>query len=177
MNCEEFINYFALANVSLEEFLTITDERLKEIGIIFPFERNMIKVGLFMFHNEAWSRSSLFLPKTFEEGISDVDLVLMLANVLRQLVVVKSHIYHIKQLGSPQHMKPAFDYFSLEYLIELKTLTKRLEKMIKKEIRQNPQSRPLLIKKKMTKKVSLVKIAAFTAFPIIAFIAFKRLKL
>lgn len=176
MNCEEFIDPFALANVSLEEFLTITDERLKEIGIEFPFERNMIKVGLYTFHNEAWSRSSLFLPENFEDGISDVDLVLMLANILRQLVVVKSHFHHIKRLGSPCDMKPVFDYFSPEYLNELQSLTKQLEKMIKKDSSQNPQSRPLLIKKKTEKKVSSVKLVAFVALPVIIFAAFRRLR-
>lgn len=167
MNCEEFIDHFALANVSLEEFLTITDERLNEIGIKFPFQRNMIKVGLHMFHTAAWSRSSLFIPEKFEEGFSDVDLVMMLANIHRQLVLAKSHMHFLYRLGSPRIMKPVFEYFSPKYMDEFKSLTKQLEKRLKAIIRQNPQSRPLLIKKKTNKSISLTKLVAFAAIPIV----------
>ena len=77
MDCKRFINNFSEAKVSLEEFLTISDERLKEIGILFPYQRKMILKGLneyveqdfifqyfckcyfmFRFHKKDWSKMS-----------------------------------------------------------------------------------------------------------------------
>lgn len=46
MDCKRFVLNFSEAKVSLEEFLTISDERLKEIGILFPYQRKMILKGL-----------------------------------------------------------------------------------------------------------------------------------
>lgn len=77
MNCKRFIDKFTEAKVSLEEFLTISDIRLEEIGILFPYQRKMIQQGLYeyvthflcfkcfckfyfllKFHKKDWSKMS-----------------------------------------------------------------------------------------------------------------------
>lgn len=177
MDCEKFGEKFAQAEVSLEEFLSITDERLKEIGIDFPFERNMIRLGLHNFHKEAWSRRSLYVPSDFETDLSSLDLVMMLANVLRQTVVVKSHFLYMKQLSATYNLRAARDYIKMTHLNEFKQKIKQFKKGFKKLIAASPSTRPLLIVKKSKKSMSsLLKFTFIAAVPIVIFTAFKVLK-
>lgn len=188
MDCERFIPEFAKAEISLEEFLSISDERLKEIGIKYPYERNIILLGLFNFHNTAWSNLSLFIPPNFKEEISSVDFVLMLANVLRQVVIVKSQIVYMQQLGTKYDLRDAYSYFTLDFINDFKGKVKELEKRMKKIFATDPPTRPLLIKKKKKSFVERMRqlkshgsnstyiVTAAIAFPILAFGAFKLIK-
>lgn len=173
MNCERFIDNLAEANVNLYEFLTITDERLKEIGIRFNFERNTILVGLHNFHNTPWTFDSLYIPE--EKDWSELDMMVMLANVLRQMVVVKSQIVYMERLGTTFNMKNTYKNFSVEILQELQENVKKLKKSLgKKKV-----EKPLMIKpkKKEVKIVEkVVKIGAIAFVPLIVFTAFKVIK-
>lgn len=188
MDCERFIPEFAKAEVSLEEFLSISDERLKEIGIEYPYERNIIKLGLFNFHKTAWSNKSLFIPPNFKEEISSVDFALMLANVLRQVVIIKSQIVYMQQLGTKYDLRDAYNYFTLDFINDFKGKVKELEKRMKKIFALDPPTRPLLIKKRKKSFVERLRqlksqgpkrtyiATAAIAFPILAFGAFKLIK-
>jgi hypothetical protein len=64
LKCEELVNLFAEQRVSLEDFLTADDEKLKNIGVEFPFKRGLILQGLMTFHEKKWRNSSMKLFKT-----------------------------------------------------------------------------------------------------------------
>lgn len=170
MNCDKFIENFAKANVNLFEFLTMTDKQLKEIGISFSFERNAILVGLFNFHNEPWTFDSLFIPE--DKNLSDMDTMIMLVNVLRQLVVIKSQIVYIEGLGQNFKMQRAYKNISLELFNEFQENVKKMQKLLGKQ----SVEKPLMIKpKKENVKIveKVVKISAIAFIPIIVFTAFK----
>ena len=173
MNCERFIENFAEAGVNLFEFLTITDERLKQIGIEFKFERNIILMGLHNFHYEPWTTESLFIPENFTENLSDLDVMMMLANVLRQLVVIKSQVVYMERLGKKFKITKAFKNLSEEFLEEFQGNVKQL----KTALRRKKIEKPLVIKKKIQKENPIKRFAKFTLFvPVIAFVVFKFLK-
>lgn len=182
MNCDKFISNFAKAEVSLEEFLTVSDERLKEIGIEFPFQRKHILNCLLIFHNEEWTRQSIYVPKDFNEDLTPFNLVMILANVLRQLVIVQTQFVYMKQLGNVIDLKEAYNYIELHNLKELGKKVKTLEAMVKDIIVKDKSTNPLLITKKNKKKMqpklkTVIKFAAFAAIPVIAFSAFNVSKL
>ncbi|CRL05835.1 CLUMA_CG018862, isoform A [Clunio marinus] len=143
MGLDSFTTKFAQAGISLEEFLTISDEKMKEIGFEFPFERNSIKLGLYNFHKEQWAVNSLYVPNFMEE-MSLLDVMMILANILRQIVIIKSQIIYIKQLGSKYDLGDSYKYFNLEYMSELQNNIRQLEKKFKA---MNSMSKPLLITK------------------------------
>lgn len=55
MECEVFLSDFAKSSVGLTELLNISDERLVEIGVSYPFQRKRIQTGLWNFHRYDWS--------------------------------------------------------------------------------------------------------------------------
>lgn len=173
MNCERFIENFAEAGINLFEFLTITDERLKEIGIEFKFERNIILMGLHNFHNEPWTTESLFIPENFSENLSDLDVMMMLANLLRQLVVIKSQVVYMERLGKKFKITKAFKNLSEEFLEEFQGNVKQL----KKTLRKKKVEKPLAIKAKKEKDGSIKRFVKFSLLvPAIVFIVFKFIK-
>lgn len=176
MNCEKFVPKFAEAGISLEEFLTISDDQLKEIRIEMPFERDIVQLGIYKFHKEKWNRNSLFIPN-LKEDLSSLDLVMILANILRQLVIIKSHLVYMKQMGEEFELDEAYKYLSVEPLNEFKANVKVLRNMIKKESAGLPSTRPLLITKKKKKQATIqskfVKLTVFAAVPLMIIAAFK----
>lgn len=83
---------FYQSQTNLPEFLTITDDRLQEIGIVFPYQRKRILLGLLRFHEKAWSKSSLRLPKLKDDILQYFDVF---SNCLKQLIVVKTSLEFI----------------------------------------------------------------------------------
>lgn len=63
MQCQLLIKNFGKAKISLEEFLLMDDQKLTDIGVIFPFQRKKVLQGLIQFHSQKWSKSSLQLFK------------------------------------------------------------------------------------------------------------------
>lgn len=176
MNLDKFISLFAEARVTLEEFLTITDDRLKEIGVEMPFERNIIKLGLHNFHKGKWSKRSLFIPDLTKD-MQPTELVLILANILRQLVVIKSHIIYMKQLGKQYNLNEAYEYIPLQLLHEFNGNTKVLQKQVKTIIsKEVTMTNPLLIQKKTKPINHFVKFSIYVAVPSLIVAAFKFLK-
>lgn len=99
MSCERYIPNFAQARVSLEEFLTISDDRLKEIGVRLPLHRKLIQDGLADLVLQHWSMNSLYNPfEVPDKEISYFDFVMIIVNLHRQMVVVKAHLHWVKKL-------------------------------------------------------------------------------
>lgn len=172
MDCERFIPNFAKAGLSLEEFLTISDEKLKEIGIEFPFQRKMIKLGLFNFHIAHWTPESLYVPPHFKKDLGYMDLIMMFANIIRQMVVIKSQLIYISNLEKQFNLKGAFTNVSYKYVHELHSKTIKLEKGIQQIVDKTPKSRPLMIFNPDFSGRNIkfmVKLALITAAPILAF--------
>jgi hypothetical protein len=163
MNCEKFIENFAEHNVNLFEFLTITDERLKEIGITFNFQRNMILVGLHNFHLEAWSMESLYIPEN--RKWSELDMMMTLANVLRQMTCVEAQIVYLKRLGRKLEAREA----STKLLGEIRGNVENLKKLTKRK----KIEMPLIIKPKEKSGKIIGKVVTVTAIFAIAFAVFK----
>lgn len=82
------------ARIGLPEFLTITEERLQQIGIEFPYHRKRILLGLLRFHEHAWSHDSLRVPK-FNANI--VDIFNALSSLLKQLIVIEATMKFVEQ--------------------------------------------------------------------------------
>lgn len=55
MECDKFLPKFAQTGIGLAELLNINDDRLNEIGISMPFQKNRIYLGLWRFHQYQWS--------------------------------------------------------------------------------------------------------------------------
>lgn len=84
---------FYEAGISLPEMLTITENRLREIGIEFPYHRDRILYGLLQFHEKSWNRNSLSIPT---ENANIQDYFNMFSNCLRQLIVMESSLKFIQ---------------------------------------------------------------------------------
>ncbi|KAG5672790.1 hypothetical protein PVAND_002884 [Polypedilum vanderplanki] len=142
MGFERFVPLFAKANISLEEFLTINDKRLEEIGIELPYHRRKILHKLQQFFNEKWNNKSIYLPPHIKYRVSPEDLINVLANLLRQTVVAKSHLLYLKELNVNENV--FCDKMILEKITELKKHIKELQNVISKA---EVTKRPLFIPK------------------------------
>lgn len=80
-------------HIDLSDLLTITDERLNEIGVTYPYHRKRILLGLLKFHEKSWSKESLYIPKL---NATIRDYFHMLANTLKQLIVIESTIKFVE---------------------------------------------------------------------------------
>ncbi|XP_040170840.1 ankyrin repeat, SAM and basic leucine zipper domain-containing protein 1 isoform X2 [Anopheles arabiensis] len=97
MNSEGSLRLFADANMNLFEFLTVTDERLLELGMKYPIERKRVLLGLYDFHLHKWSRNSLWTME--KQRILDFyDIMEVLANILKHLTVMQASLLFTKRL-------------------------------------------------------------------------------
>ncbi|XP_055320230.1 ankyrin repeat, SAM and basic leucine zipper domain-containing protein 1 [Sitodiplosis mosellana] len=94
MRAEEVEYKFYKSFVGLPEFLTITDERLREIGIEFPYQRKRILLGLLRFHDKAWSRNAMPVPK-MEANIQQYFEIY--SNCLKQMIVIRAALKFVEQ--------------------------------------------------------------------------------
>lgn len=78
---------FYQARIGLPELLTITDDRLQQIGIDFPYHRKRILLGLLQLHERPWSKDSLTIP-TVSANI--VEIFNTLSSCLKQLIVIET---------------------------------------------------------------------------------------
>lgn len=86
---------FYQENIGLPELLTITDERLQQIGIDFPYHRKRILLGLLQFHERPWSKESLIIPKQASANI--VDIFNTLSSCLKQLIVIETTMQFVDE--------------------------------------------------------------------------------
>lgn len=93
MRVQDLEYKFYESQIGLPEFLTITDNHLKEIGITFPYQRKRVLFGLLRFHEKSWSKSALRFPKPESDILQYFDVF---SNCLKQLVIVKTSLDFIK---------------------------------------------------------------------------------
>lgn len=80
--------------IGLPEFLSISDQRLRDIGIVFPYQRKRILLGLLKFHEKSWSKRALCLPKIQGNIQQYFDV---LSNCLKQLITIRAAIIFIEK--------------------------------------------------------------------------------
>lgn len=61
VKCEDLISLFYEKNVHLCEFLSMSDNDLKDVGVLLPYQRNRILTGLSRFHKQPYSPKSLHI--------------------------------------------------------------------------------------------------------------------
>ncbi|XP_055380788.1 poly [ADP-ribose] polymerase tankyrase-2 [Condylostylus longicornis] len=127
---ERFAEYFALANINLAEFLTLTDSQMKDIGILFPYQRKRIRMGLLYFHLHHWSKKSIARVKR-KENDNFYDILMLSANHLLNLVILNAALKFVIQnlkeqcFGNVSHCEASKMKESLSrYQNILKQLTK-----------------------------------------------------
>lgn len=115
---------FYQARIGLAELLTITDERLQQIEIDFPYHRKRILLGLLQFHERPWSKDSLIIPKV---NANIVDIFNTLSSCLKQLIVIETTIKFV-------HEHPIFSTIpmSIEAKQQRLAINRELQKMRKK---------------------------------------------
>lgn len=94
LRSKSLLENFATSKISLMEFLTLTDARLEELGVVYPFQRNRIMYGLHKFHLRKWSPLSL---QMFKENDTAFHLFYMLAGFLKQMLVLECTINYVSR--------------------------------------------------------------------------------
>lgn len=87
------------AKIGLPEFLNISDARLQEIGIKFPFQRKRILFGLLKFHRYKFRKdlTPIMSPPTAANPWQIHEYFNALARCLKYLIVVKSALAFVER--------------------------------------------------------------------------------
>lgn len=96
MRMQSFLKFFAQNHISLSEFLTITDEKLENIGILLPLHRKKILLGLLRYHLNHWKTKEIVRVKRKDED-SFYDILMLAANQLKHLIIINSAIKFVIQ--------------------------------------------------------------------------------
>uniref|UniRef100_A0A182TBG5 ANK_REP_REGION domain-containing protein n=1 Tax=Anopheles maculatus TaxID=74869 RepID=A0A182TBG5_9DIPT len=118
MNSEAKLRAFVEPGLNLFEFLTLTDKRLRLLGVKYPIERKRILLGLYDFHLQKWSKNSLwtmekqrvleYVYATASLNRYDCyDVLEALENMLKHLTVMHATMLYTKQL-TESHDAEAF---------------------------------------------------------------------
>lgn len=94
LGSDSLLENFATSKISLMEFLTLTDERIEELGAVYPFQRNRIMCGLQKFHLNPWSPRSL---KVFKETDTTFDLFYTIAGLLKQMLILECTLNYVSR--------------------------------------------------------------------------------
>ncbi|XP_046669403.1 uncharacterized protein LOC124360115 [Homalodisca vitripennis] len=95
---------FSAKNIQLNEFLLITDERLKELGVRFSVHRQRILNSIRKFHLHQWNKASLGLkPRNQQMDVEDG--VNLMCNVIKHLHILNASMNYIR-LHQPIPVKP-----------------------------------------------------------------------
>ncbi|XP_058059708.1 ankyrin repeat and SOCS box protein 3 [Anopheles bellator] len=94
---EKLMPFFAKKDLGLFDFLTMTDDRLRDIGIKYPIQRKRILLALYDFHLQPWSNNSLDVLRA--TGTVDAyDVLEILGNLLKHVTVLHSTLLYTQQL-------------------------------------------------------------------------------
>ncbi|XP_050067261.1 ankyrin repeat, SAM and basic leucine zipper domain-containing protein 1 [Anopheles maculipalpis] len=97
MNSEAKLRAFVEPGLNLFEFLTLTDERLRQLGVKYPIERKRILLGLYDFHLQKWSKASLWTMEK-QRVLDCYDVLEALENMLKHLTVIHATLLYTKHL-------------------------------------------------------------------------------
>lgn len=174
MGCEKLTPYFAQAEISLEEFLTISNKRMEEIGIEMLYQRASIHYGLFKFFNAKWTKNSLFVPSNLRSHVSSIDLINVLNNILRHIIVMKCQLLYYQQFKFTVSSDNMERFLNLDFLIKFQNNLEDLERKVKK---LKSAERPLMIQKKkatISKKAVIIGVSSgFLSIFALKFFLFK----
>uniref|UniRef100_A0A182W3Y0 ANK_REP_REGION domain-containing protein n=1 Tax=Anopheles minimus TaxID=112268 RepID=A0A182W3Y0_9DIPT len=107
MNSEAMLRIFVEPGMNLFEFLTLTDEKLCQLGVKYPIERKRILLGLYDFHRQKWSNNSLWTMEK-RRVLDFYDILEALGNMLKHLTVMHASLLYTKQLTESHNPKAAF---------------------------------------------------------------------
>lgn len=88
---------FVDGNVGLAEFLNVSDSRLKEIGITYPFQRKRVLFGLLKFHEHKFKKSLIPLPNVSTKPLAVNKYFDAIARCLKYLVVLKASLDFVER--------------------------------------------------------------------------------
>uniref|UniRef100_A0A1B6FAW1 SAM domain-containing protein n=1 Tax=Cuerna arida TaxID=1464854 RepID=A0A1B6FAW1_9HEMI len=95
---------FSAKNIQLNEFLLITDERLKELGVRFTVHRQRILNSIRKFHLHQWNKASLGLkPRNQQMDVEDG--VRLMCSVTKHLHILNASMNYIR-VHQPIPIKP-----------------------------------------------------------------------
>uniref|UniRef100_A0A182RJT8 ANK_REP_REGION domain-containing protein n=1 Tax=Anopheles funestus TaxID=62324 RepID=A0A182RJT8_ANOFN len=147
MNSETKLRIFVEPGLNLVDFLTLTDEKLRELGLKYPIERKRILLGLYDFHRQKWSKNSLWTMEK-ERVLDFYDILEALGNMLKHLTVMHASLLYTKQLTESHNAKcfvSAEQCTDLnQQLIELRASVNELQDRIK-TIHKLSASKPVLL--------------------------------
>lgn len=80
---------FYTAKIGLPEFLQLTNERMEEIGVEFPYQRDRLTLGLLNIHTAPFGSDSLHRPT---EGATLPDIFDSVSSCLKSLIICKASL-------------------------------------------------------------------------------------
>ncbi|XP_043662960.1 poly [ADP-ribose] polymerase tankyrase [Drosophila teissieri] len=119
INVGNMVQYFAIARISLAEFLVMNDQSLREIGIEYPIFRHKILTGILDFHLHHWCNSSIARVKK-DDMNNFYEILMVTANHLQHLIIIQASLRFIlnkqehKIMGQPSETQLAAIKSSLE---------------------------------------------------------------
>lgn len=116
-------------NLSLLEFLSVNDEKLQQIGVKLPFQRNRILNGLYRFHKQPFNPKSLHIVQK-DEIYSNMDVAVQLISALKQIIVMEASLKFIRN----NIKEPIEEFKDIE--MNLKNIQRKIElvKIVSKQL-------------------------------------------
>lgn len=93
---QRFLENFAKHKINLNQFLTMTDDKLSKIDISLPLHRKQILLALLRYHLEHWSTQSIARVKRKDRD-SFYDILMIISNHLKNVVIISSSLEYIQQ--------------------------------------------------------------------------------
>ncbi|XP_019872884.2 delta-latroinsectotoxin-Lt1a [Aethina tumida] len=91
---DALLKLFHDKDLSLLDFLSLTDQELKELGVEMPYQRRRILSGIHRFHKHIWNNNSLLKIKK-KEAYSNIDLATQLVTTIKQVIAMEASIKYI----------------------------------------------------------------------------------
>lgn len=95
MGMENLLEYFAKQKIALAQFLVMNDQKLEDVGIVYPIHRMKVLKGLLNFHLNQWTKRSIARVKK-DNHESFYEILLLSANHLQNLIIINSSIKYAK---------------------------------------------------------------------------------
>lgn len=95
MQLRHFIKLFEEKNIQLNEFLLMTDEKLKDLGVRFSVHRQRILSSIKKFHVHQWNKACLGM-KPRNQALLIGDGVKVMCNVTKQLHVLNATLDYVR---------------------------------------------------------------------------------
>ncbi|XP_039501967.1 poly [ADP-ribose] polymerase tankyrase [Drosophila santomea] len=112
INVGNMVQYFAVARISLAEFLVMNEQSLREVGIEYPIFRHKILTGILDFHLHHWCNSSIARVKK-DDMNNFYEILMVTANHLQHLIIIQASLRFIlrqqehKIMGQPSETQLA----------------------------------------------------------------------